>query len=62
MRAMRTGRRSRGLLWLAALAAGVSAQTQPLPTGLILGQVVDAGTGQPIAGAIVYGRAAVRSC
>ena len=53
MRTMRTVRQVTGLLWLAALAAGVSAQTQPQPTGLILGQVVDAGTGQPIAGAIV---------
>lgn len=53
MRVMRTVRHVTRLLWLAALAGGLSAQTQPQPTGLILGQVVDAGTGQPIAGAIV---------
>jgi hypothetical protein len=53
------------LLVVAALAGGsvpsarratsnqIPQQSQPPPTGLILGQVVDAGTGQPIAGAIV---------
>jgi hypothetical protein len=63
MRAVKFGTR---LLWMAALAGGLSvplasqttspqasSQPQPPATGLILGQVVDAGTGQPIAGTIV---------
>ncbi|HKW00756.1 MAG TPA: carboxypeptidase-like regulatory domain-containing protein [Vicinamibacterales bacterium] len=58
MRAVRRGGR---LLVMAALAGGlsvplasqVSSQPQPVATGLILGQVVDAGTGQPIAGTVV---------
>ena len=67
MRAMRNTPGVTRLLLLAALAAGFSVrltsqttsgqpsqqQNQPPATGLILGQVVDAGTGQPIAGAVI---------